>query len=45
MGATARNTPEEFDPVILHTAFEKMIRDLKDKNNQVGFLFLIESTL
>lgn len=35
MGATARNTPEEFDPVILHTAFEKMIRDLKEKNNQV----------
>uniref|UniRef100_A0A2C9KXP7 Exocyst complex component 5 n=1 Tax=Biomphalaria glabrata TaxID=6526 RepID=A0A2C9KXP7_BIOGL len=35
MGANARSSPEEFDPVILHTAFEKMIKDLKDKNNQV----------
>ncbi|KAH9523046.1 Exocyst complex component 5 [Bulinus truncatus] len=35
MGANARSSPEEFDPIILHTAFEKMIKDLKDKNNQV----------
>ncbi|CAL1536919.1 unnamed protein product [Lymnaea stagnalis] len=35
MGATARSSPEEFDPEILHKAFEKMIHDLKDKNNQV----------
>ncbi|XP_005100941.1 exocyst complex component 5 [Aplysia californica] len=35
MGAHARSSPEEFDPDLLHKAFEKMIRDLKDKNNQV----------
>lgn len=35
MGAHARSSPEEFDPDILHRAFEKMIRDLKDKNSQV----------
>ena len=35
MGAHARSSPEEFDPDILHKAFEKMIKDLKDKNNQV----------
>lgn len=35
MGASARSSPEEFDPVLLYNAFEKMIRDLKDKNSQV----------
>ncbi|XP_059169792.1 exocyst complex component 5-like [Physella acuta] len=35
MGATARSSPEEFDPMILYTAFEKMIRELKEKNSSV----------
>ncbi|CAG5129828.1 unnamed protein product, partial [Candidula unifasciata] len=35
MGANARSSPEEFDPVILYTSFEKMIQDLKEKNNKI----------
>lgn len=35
MGTKARNDHDEFDPVLLHTAFERMIGDLKDKNVQI----------
>ncbi|KAK3600903.1 hypothetical protein CHS0354_013280 [Potamilus streckersoni] len=35
MGTKAKSSHTEFDPMLLHTAFEKMIQDLKDKNVQV----------
>ncbi|KAL5008482.1 hypothetical protein ScPMuIL_014063 [Solemya velum] len=35
MGTKARNDHDEFDPVLLHSAFERMISDLKDKNVQI----------
>lgn len=35
MGARARGKPEDFDPMLLHGAFEKMIADLQDKNAKV----------
>ncbi|KAK6182191.1 hypothetical protein SNE40_009929 [Patella caerulea] len=34
MGSKARSNPEEFDPILLHTAFEKMINDLQKKNEE-----------
>ncbi|KAK7104250.1 exocyst complex component 5-like [Littorina saxatilis] len=35
MGARARGRPEDFDPMMLHGAFEKMISDLQEKNAKV----------
>ncbi|KAK3093226.1 hypothetical protein FSP39_012945, partial [Pinctada imbricata] len=35
MGNKARNNVEDFDPWALHSAFEKMIKDLEDKNKQM----------
>ncbi|XP_041351555.1 exocyst complex component 5-like isoform X2 [Gigantopelta aegis] len=35
MGSKARSNLDEFNPIVLHSAFESMIRDLKDKNVQV----------
>ena len=35
MGVKARGRPEEFDPMLLHTAFEKMIVDLLEKNGNL----------
>ncbi|KAJ8308969.1 hypothetical protein KUTeg_013843 [Tegillarca granosa] len=35
MGTKAKNNHDEFDPMMLHNAFEKMISDLKDKNIQM----------
>ena len=35
MGAKARSQHDEFDPMVLHNAFEKMIQDLKHKNAMV----------
>ncbi|KAK7502742.1 hypothetical protein BaRGS_00005992 [Batillaria attramentaria] len=35
MGARARGKTEDFDPMLLHSAFEKMITDLQDKNAKV----------
>lgn len=35
MGARARGKPEEFEPLVLHAAFERMINDLREKNADV----------
>lgn len=35
MGPRARSKPEDFDPMLLHGAFEKMIADLQEKNAKV----------
>ena len=35
MGTKARSQHDEFDPMLLHEAFEKMIADLKHKNKMV----------
>ena len=35
MGSKARSNLDEFNPVVLHSAFESMIRDLNKKNVQV----------
>ena len=35
MGAKARSHHDEFDPMVLHNAFERMIQDLKHKNAMV----------
>ena len=35
MGTKAKSQHEEFDPMILHGAFERMIADLKQKNDLV----------
>ncbi|KAL4237391.1 Exocyst complex component 5 [Mactra antiquata] len=35
MGTKARSQHEEFDPMLLHGAFERMIADLKHKNDMV----------
>ena len=35
MGAKARSHLDEFDPMLLHNAFERMIQDLKHKNAMV----------
>lgn len=35
MGTKARSQHDEFDPMLLHGAFEKMIADLKQKNKMV----------
>ena len=34
MGTKARNNVDDFDPWALHSAFEKMIKDLEEKNKQ-----------
>ncbi|XP_046561965.1 LOW QUALITY PROTEIN: exocyst complex component 5-like [Haliotis rubra] len=37
MGSRARHTsPEDFDPMLLHSTFEKVIRDLKEKNVMIA---------
>ena len=35
MGAKARSQHDEFDPMLLHKSFEKMIQDLKQKDAMV----------
>lgn len=35
MGTRAQTNCDEFDPMSLHAAFERMIRDLRDKNLQM----------
>jgi len=35
MGMKARNDHDDFDPMTLHSAFEKTIGDLKDKNSLI----------
>lgn len=35
MGTRAQTNCDEFDPMSLHAAFERMIRDLREKNLQM----------
>ena len=35
MGTKARSQHDEFDPMLLHKAFEQMLVDLKQKNQMV----------
>ena len=35
MGTKTRSSHDDFDPWLLHSAFEKAIKDLEDKNNQM----------
>ena len=34
-GGVSRNNQRDFDPMVMHYAFEKTIRELKEKNVQI----------